>query len=113
MAILTRQSILPAGLDAVFSAAAAAGDQMVNDDRTVLAVKTQTNTTVVTIAKVRNVSKEGYGTVIVPNIIVTCAPNKTYFIGAPPAAYNAGDRVSITYDQVTGTTVAALVRPQD
>lgn len=116
MALLTIQTVATTGLNPTYAAATAGGDQMINDDRTMLHVKNGGAGAVqVTITKVRQVvRKEGYGDIALSDIVVSVPAGAERMISAPPAAYaDSNGLANISYDQVTSVTVAALKRAKD
>lgn len=115
MAVLTPQLLVPTGLSPSFVAAAATGDIFPNDDRTFVVVKNgDASSHTVTIAKQRNVAKEGYGTITLSDISVVVPPTSgEVWIAVPPGQYNASGQAQMTYDDVTSVTVAVVKRPQD
>lgn len=91
------------------TAAASGGDTYPADDRTVLAVLSSTNQSVLTIARSREeLSKEGFGEIAVSDITVTVVTGDTAIIAVALGTHGAGGIVTVTYSDVTGLTVVPL-----
>lgn len=105
MSVLIPQSIGIGGLGAVYTAAAAGGDQVNPGDRTFLHVKATTTAITVTVV----VPGNEYG-VARADVPVAIAAGADRFIG--PMARDLADpttgHVGVTYSAVTGVTIAAL-----
>lgn len=115
MALLTRQPMVEAGLNAAYVAAAGGGDTVDNDGRTFLHVKNGGGGSInVTVsAQVASVQDPRKGILTRSNIVVAVTNAQERFIGPfPPSMFNdASGRILITYSGVTSVTVAAVQAP--
>lgn len=106
MATLTAQQIVRAGLEATYAAAAAGGDEFVNDGARFVHVKNDD-------ASAKVVTLETQATVdglAVTDRTVSVPAGEDRFIGPfPTGTYNDADnKLQITYDDVTSVTIAVL-----
>jgi hypothetical protein len=113
MALLAAQSIVEAGLNPAYAAAAAGGDSVAvaSDQRTFLHVKngSGSNRTVTVTAQQTSRVVPGMGALTRGNIAVVVPANSERFIGPIQEAFRDGSGVAqITYDGVTTVTIAAL-----
>ena len=111
MATLAVETIVEAGLAATYNAAAAAGDDFVNDgaERQFLHVKNADAavTRLITVtAAVSTTTKPGFGALSRANIAVTVPISGERFIGPFPLI--AFGDPAITYDDESSVTVAVL-----
>lgn len=116
MATLTVQSIVEAGLDATYSAAAALGDTFANNNvragRVFLHVKNgdASSKTVTVTPEVASTTVPGFGTVSKATVSVAIPNGEDRFIGPfPLTAFGASP--AITYSAVTSVTLAVIEVP--
>lgn len=115
MAVLTVQSAVFGGLNHTYASAAGGGDSFANDGHTFLLFKNgNASARTLTIAA-NDADKPGFGTIATPDTTVTIPGSGTNggecLVGPfPPDRFNdpTTGRVSLSYDAVTGLTVAAV-----
>jgi len=114
MALLTVTELGQAGAKTATGlvAAAPAGDQFPNDERTWLVVANGggVNPCVVTIPKTRDTADmSGFGSLGVDDITFSVPFGETWHVRVPVASHgDAAGRVRVTYDQVVTVTVGAF-----
>ena len=115
MATLAVQDIIEAGLAPTFGSAAAGGDVAANDGRMFLWVKNgdASSHSVTVTAQATSLNVKGYGTMTKANAVVAVPASGERLIGPfPQSAFNnTSDQIAITYDDVTGMTIAAVRLP--
>lgn len=111
MATLSVENVSESGLDATYNAAAAGGDEFVNDssNRIFLHVKNgdASSHTVTVTAVASSVDIPGYGAMSKDDVSVAVPASEDRFIGPFPR-FAFGNTPSITYDDVTSVTVAVM-----
>lgn len=117
MADLTIQDIVEAGLDASYAAADAAGDAVFNVGADVVIHVRNADVSAHTVTVTAQRSSKpvaGFGAMSKADLEVGVPPGEERFIGPfPTEAFNDSTaRVRLTYDAVTGVTVAALRVPR-
>ncbi len=107
------QDVIETGLNPTFAAAAAAGDDYVNSDRTMFGVKTGATAVVVTIVLQRaTFDIDKFGKVTFAALVINLAATEERWIKVPLAPYTDGNgKVQVTYDDTTNVTVAAVRMP--
>ena len=108
MADLTVQTIVEAGLQATYPAAAAGGDTAAKNG-------SGGSLTVQVTAQNTSTSQPGWGTVTKGNVSVAVGAGEERFIGPFPisAFNNSSNKIAITYPGgVTSLTIAALKLPK-
>ena len=114
MATLTVQDLVRAGVVPVFNAAAAGGDEFLNDGKTLLYIKNgATDVNVTLTAQKTSTSKPGFGNISTPSQAVLVPADTEKAIGFfEPAIFNDGNgRVQITYYNEVNVTLAVLKAP--
>lgn len=109
MAVLTVQSIVEAGLEATYSAAAALGDSYANTGKEFVHVKNGSgvSVTVTCDAAVPSVTVAGYGALTKAGVSVAIPAGENRFIG-PLGTVAFGATPLIEYSAATSVTVAAM-----
>ena len=115
MATLTAQSVVEAGLEASYDAAAAGGDAFVNDGNKIIHVLNGSggDLTLTVTAQKTTATKPGFGSLTKSNVAVVITAAEERFIGPfPTSAFNDGNGLAqITYSGVTDLTIAILDVP--
>jgi hypothetical protein len=114
MAILTPSVTGYSGVNHTFTAASTGGDSFTNDGKTVvLFANTNASSRTLTIAA-NTITKQGIGAVAIPSTTISL-PNSTTNGGVcmagpfPVDRFNdSNGRVNLSYDAVTGLTVAVV-----
>lgn len=110
MALLTVQDLVDTGLNAVYEAAAAGGDEVRAIDGVFLHVKNgDASSHTVTITSQLSGAQVGAG-LSAQDAVTTIPAGEDRFIGPiPRSAYgDSNNRIQVSYDAVTSVTVAAL-----
>lgn len=112
MATLVAQSIVEAGLEASYSAAAGAGDDFINTGREMIHIKNAdaSDTTITVTAQKSSTTKKGFGAVAKSDSVVVVTAGEERFIGPfPTTAFNDGNgKAQVTYSSVTSLTLAIV-----
>lgn len=106
MATLTAQTIVRAGLEATYAAAAGGGDEFVNTGVEVLHVK---NASVgdITVTVVSQATVDGLA--VADRAVVVTAGEERFIGPFPTNVYNdANQKIQVTYSGVTTLTIAVL-----
>lgn len=117
MATLNVQDLVKSGaLEATYVAAAAGGDEMPNDGKTLLHVKNASGVQVTVTVTAQQVLKDfggSHGVYTRANIAEAIPAGEERLIGPLPATAwnNVNGRAAVTYSAVTSVTVAALRMP--
>lgn len=113
MATLTAQSVVESGLEATYSAAAAGGDQFINDGREIVHIKNGAGGDITLTVTAQNspTSIPGYGNATKSNAVVTVTAGEERFVGPfPTSAYNdTSGYVQLGYS-ATGTVTLAILK---
>ncbi len=107
------QDVVETGLNPTFAAAAAGGDDYINSDRTLFAVKTGATPVVVTIVVQRaTFDIDKFGKVTFAALVINVPLTEERWIKVPLAPYTDGNgKVQVLYDDETNVTVAAVRFP--
>ena len=108
MATLTVQSLVKAGLNTTYGAAASGGDEFANDGDTFLHVKNGGGGSInLTVAS--QVSDPNEGTIADDNVVAVPAGEERMIGDFSQKAYNdSAGKCQLTYSGVTSVTIAAI-----
>lgn len=112
MAEIAYLEVSQAGVTPVYSAASAAGDTFINNERTLIQVVNAdtTNTKTITIAKaVSSIQVDRSGAVPVANLSIAVPPSGRVNFVAPVGSYGA--KPTMTYDSSSGLTLTVIRQP--
>ena len=117
MADLTIEALLEGGLEASYAAASSGGDALLNlQGDVILHVRNgdASSHTVTITAQDTGHEVPGYGAMTKSDVQVAVPAGEDRFIGPfPRQAFNdANGKVQVSYDAVTGVTIAALKVPR-
>lgn len=115
MTILAVQDLVRSGVEPVFNAASASGDEFPNDGKTMVYIKNgATDVNVTFTAQNTSTTKPGFGTITTPDQVVNVPGSSEKAIGffEPPIFNDGNGRVQMTYDNEVNVTIAVLKAPR-
>ena len=116
MANLPVQNLIGGGIEPIYNAASASGDEFVNDGKTFLHIKNGGTLTInVTFpAQTPFANKPGFGKIPLQDKVVSIqASGEAMIEFLRPAIFNGGNgRVEIRFDDITNVTVGVFSTPR-